>query len=91
MAKNTAKIKRGIVVSDKADKTIVVSVDRVKTHPIYKKQFAISKKYKADDPENSCKIGDEVEIISCRPISKDKKFRVLRSVSDRPSLDGRVE
>ena len=80
MAKSTAKIKIGSVVSDKMDKTVVVEVERVKTHPIYQKQFTVSKKYKADDQNNEYKVGDIVEIASCKPISKDKKFKVVRRV-----------
>jgi len=80
MAKSTAKLKTGKVISDNLDKTVIVVVNRVKTHPLYKKQFTISKKFKADDQENQYKIGDMVEIISCRPISRDKKFKVLRRV-----------
>ena len=60
------------------DKTVVVTVGSIKTHPIYKKQFGVSKKYKAHDPENEYKVGDKVEIISVSPISRDKKFKVLR-------------
>lgn len=74
------RTKKGIVVSDKMDKTVVVLVDRVKTHPLYKKKFTVSKKYKADDQENQYKLGDVVEIVSTKPISKDKKYKVLRKV-----------
>ena len=74
------RTKKGIVVSDKMDKTVVVLVDRVKTHPLYKKKFTVSKKYKADDRENQYKLGDIIEIVSTKPISKDKKYRVLRKV-----------
>ena len=74
------KIKRaftGTVVSDKMDKTIVVKVDRTKIHPKYKKRFTISKKYKVHDFENKFKTGDKVRFIECRPLSKDKRWRVL--------------
>jgi small subunit ribosomal protein S17 len=67
---------RGVVVSDKMDKTVVVSVSRFVKHPKYGKYYNISKKYKAHDPENKYKIGDKVEIIETKPISKDKKFKV---------------
>ena len=73
---NKGKIKKGIVVSDKADKTVVVLVTRFKEHPKYKKRYKISKRYKAHDEENKCKVGDEVTIQECKPISKDKKWRV---------------
>ena len=75
------RTKKGVVVSDKMDKTVVVSVDRVKEHPLYKKKYTVSKKYKADDPENQYKIGDIVEITGTRPISRDKKYKVLRKVA----------
>lgn len=80
MNSQVLRTKRGIVVSDKMDKTVVVSIDRVKAHPLYKKKYTVSKKYKADDRENQYKIGDVVEIVSTRPISKDKKYKVLRKI-----------
>ena len=69
---------KGVVVSDKMDKTVVVSISRFVKHPLYGKFYKISKKYKAHDEGNVCKVGDKVEIIETRPISKDKKFRVVR-------------
>jgi len=72
-----AKILKGIVVSDKMDKTVVVSVSRFVKHPLYGKFYKVSKKYKAHDEANSHKVGESVEIVSTRPISKDKKFRVI--------------
>ena len=81
-AKNTKEIKtgkrtlRGVVVSDKMDKTVVVSVSRFVKHPLYGKFYKISKKYKAHDENNKYKVGDKVEITEVRPISKDKKFKV---------------
>lgn len=68
----------GIVVSDKMDKTIVVSVEKVKIHPKYKKRYTISKKYKVHDEKNEHKAGNKVEFIECRPISKDKRWRVVK-------------
>lgn len=68
---------KGIVVSDKMDKTVVVLVDRYVMHPKYKKYVTISKKFKAHDEENKAKEGDTVVIEECRPISKDKSFKVL--------------
>jgi len=76
MEKNK-QILKGIVVSDKMDKTVIVSVARFVKHPKYGKYYKINKKYKAHDPEKKYKIGDKVEIISVRPISKDKKFQVI--------------
>lgn len=69
--------KEGIVVSDKMRKTVVVAVGSSKTHPKYKKGYHSTKRYKAHDEEEKYKVGDKVEIIPCRPISKDKKFIVL--------------
>lgn len=68
----------GIVVSDKMDKTVVVSVSRFVKHPKYGKFYKINKKYKAHDEENKYKVGDKVEITETRPISKDKRFRVIK-------------
>lgn len=67
----------GVVVSDKMDKTVVVSVSRFVKHPKYGKFYKINKKYKAHDEENKYKIGDKVEITETKPISKDKRFRVV--------------
>ena len=72
--KNNTKGKIGIVVSDKMDKTVVVKIDRLKMHPIYRKKYKVSKKYKAHDAENKFKIGDKVKIIEVKPISKEKKW-----------------
>lgn len=66
----------GTVTSDKMDKTVVVSVQRVSQHPLYGKVIKINKKYKAHDENNSAKQGDLVRIRECRPISKDKTFYV---------------
>ena len=70
-------ILRGVVVSDKMDKTIVVTVSRFVKHPLYGKFYKVSKKYKAHDEGNIHKIGDNVEIVETRPISKDKRFKVV--------------
>lgn len=67
----------GVVVSDKMDKTVVVSVSRFVKHPKYGKFYKINKKYKAHDEENKYKIKDKVQIIETRPISKDKRFKVI--------------
>lgn len=70
----------GLVVSDKMDKTVVVLVTSKKKHPIYGKYITFTKKYKAHDEKNDAHVGDTVEIIETRPLSKDKYFRVLRIV-----------
>ncbi len=69
---------KGVVVSDKMQKTVVVSVSRFVKHPLYGKFYKVSKKYKAHDEENKFKVGDNVEIIETRPISKDKRFKVVK-------------
>ena len=74
---NTSTTLSGVVVSDKMNKTIVVSVSRFVKHPKYGKFYKINKKYKAHDEENKYKIGDKVEIVETKPISKDKKFKVV--------------
>ena len=68
---------KGTVVSNKPNKTIVVSVQRTKMHPTYKKRYVVSKKYQVHDEKNQYKVGDEVTFIACRPISKNKHWRVL--------------
>ena len=67
----------GIVVSDKMTKTVVVKVDSRKRHPKYKKAYTVSKKYKAHDEKGEYHTGDRVVIESIRPMSKEKKFKVL--------------
>lgn len=69
--------KKGVVVSDKMDKTVVVAVGSFKTHPKYRKKYKVTKKYKAHDEDNKYKVGDVVEIVPCRPISKDKSYKVV--------------
>ena len=69
--------KTGQVVSDKNDKTVIVEVTDIKTHPIYVKKYRKTKRYKAHDEKNECKVGDRVTIVQCRPISKDKTWKVM--------------
>jgi len=76
------KILKGTVISDKMDKTVVVSVERVFQDPYYKKTIKRRKKYKAHDEDNKCQIGDMVEIIESSPISKTKRWRVLRILKE---------
>jgi len=78
--KNEKKIvrkKKGVVVSDKMDKTIVVEVTTLKSHPKYLKKYRSTKRYKVHDQENKYKTGDVVNFVLCRPISKDKKWKVV--------------
>lgn len=78
---------KGVVVSNKMDKTAVVRVDRLKNYPIYKKRFKVSKKYKIHDEQNILNPGDVVEFVETRPISKDKKW-VLDRVLEEAVLIG---
>ncbi len=71
----------GIVVSVKMNKTVVVLVERIVKHKTYLKQYRVSKKYKAHDEKNECQVDDKVIIEECRPLSKDKRWRVIKRVS----------
>ena len=74
------KTRVGVVVSDKMESSCVVRVERRLPHPIYKKVIRRYKKYMVDDPENKCKLGDQVRIMECRPISKMKCWRYMETV-----------
>ncbi len=71
---------KGLVVSNKMQKTIVVKVEKIKKHPRYKKIYKIHKKYKAHDEKEEFKVGDSVVIEECRPLSKDKRWRAIKKV-----------
>jgi len=71
------RLLQGVVVSDKADKTVVVKVERRFTHPVMKKTVRRTKNYQAHDAENRCKVGDNVTIEESRPISKSKRWVVV--------------
>ena len=71
-----AKTLTGIVTSDKRDKTITVTVTSRETHPIYKKQYTVNRKYQAHDPKNEAHLGDKVQISEIRPVSKTKAFQL---------------
>jgi small subunit ribosomal protein S17 len=71
----------GRVVSDKMDKTVVVSVERLRRHPIYKRVVRLSSKFKAHDQENSAKVGDTVRIEESRPLSREKRWTVVEIVA----------
>ncbi len=75
------RILEGVVVSDKADKTVVVKVERRFTHPVMKKTVRRSKKYHAHDEKNSAKLGDIVRIQECRPMSKLKSWELVETVN----------
>src|SRR5690242_20230937 len=71
------KTREGLVVSDKMQKTVVVAVERRVPHPVYGKMVTRTRKLKAHDEENSAKVGDTVRIVETRPLSKDKRWRVV--------------
>jgi len=70
------RVWQGMVISDKMDKTVVVRVERLVPHPVYKKYVRKHKKYKAHDPDNRCRVGDRVAIVETRPLSREKRWRV---------------
>ena len=72
------RVLQGEVVSDKADKTVIVRVERRVAHPTYKKIVKVSKRYAAHDAENAAKVGDIVKIVECRPYSKNKSWEILK-------------
>ncbi|MBN6187502.1 30S ribosomal protein S17 [Aneurinibacillus sp. BA2021] len=78
--RNARKVVLGRVVSDKMDKTVVVLVETYKKHPLYGKRVKYSKKFKAHDEQNTAKIGDLVKIMETRPLSKDKRWRLVEVV-----------
>ncbi|MGE4497798.1 MAG: 30S ribosomal protein S17 [Deferribacterales bacterium] len=78
--KAARKVRRGVVVSDKMDKTVVVKVENLRLHSRYHKFVKQSKKFKAHDEANECRIGDTVEISETRPLSKDKCWMVKRII-----------
>ena len=80
MERNLRKTMVGTVVSDKMDKTIVVAVETRVKHPIYKNTVKRTYKLKAHDEENSCKVGDTVKVMETRPLSKDKRWRLVEIV-----------
>ena len=78
--RKVVRYKIGTVVSDKMQKTIVVRVDRMAPHPIYRKPIRRSKKFKVHDEENKAKIGDKVKIAPTRPLSKEKRWRLVEII-----------
>jgi small subunit ribosomal protein S17 len=78
--KEKRKIRTGTVVSDKMDKTVVVLVESLRRHTLYKKVVRDISKFKVHDATNSCKVGDVVRIVETRPLSKDKRWRVVEVI-----------
>jgi small subunit ribosomal protein S17 len=83
------KVRVGLVMSDKTDKTVVVAVETRKVHPLYKKAIRVTKKYKAHDENNACTVGDKVKIVETRPISKEKRWRITEIISKREVAETR--
>jgi small subunit ribosomal protein S17 len=83
MDRSNRKTRIGLVVSDKADKTVTVRVERRFSHPLYGKQVAKTRKYHAHDEENQYRVGDTVRIVETRPLSKTKRWRVAELI-ERP-------
>ena len=79
-ARSARKVRKGVVVSDKMDKTVVVKVQNLKLHPRYRKFIKRSKSFKAHDENNECRMGDTVEIVETRPLSRDKRWRVTKII-----------
>jgi len=71
---------QGIIISDKMQKTLVVQVERIKEHPKYKRKYKFHKKYKAHVEGGEYQVGDKVVIEECKPISKEKKWKVIKKV-----------
>lgn len=82
-----SKVRIGQVVSDKMDKTVVVAVETLWRHPLYKKAIRRTKKYKVHDEGNVCKVGDRVKILETRPLSKEKRWRVIEIISKSKSVE----
>ena len=78
--RNRRKVRTGVVVSDKMDKTIVVAVERLMRQPLYGKTIKQTKKFKAHDENNECKVGDIVTIMETRPLSREKRWRLVKII-----------
>ena len=79
--KTKKRILKGVVVSDKMDKTIVVKLERFRMHSKYNKRYRTSTKYKAHDPKNAFHTGDKVEIEEMKPMSKEKRWKAIKKIS----------
>lgn len=79
MIRGKVKVRKGVVVKAKMQKTVVVKVERVFRHPVYNKVVRAAEKFKAHDELGTCKVGDQVEIMETRPLSRDKRWRVINN------------
>jgi small subunit ribosomal protein S17 len=95
MSLNTLGLRKertGLVVSDRMQKTVVVSIERTVVHPMYKKILRRRSKVKAHDESNECRVGDRVLIVECRPLSRDKRWRVSKVLEKgHAAVDGSKE
>jgi small subunit ribosomal protein S17 len=80
VARGNRKTRVGTVTSSKMDKTIVITITTLKQHPLYGRTMRQSTKFKAHDENNECGVGDTVEIMECRPLSKEKNWRLVRII-----------
>lgn len=78
------KVREGQVVSDKMDKTVVVAVETFGRHPVYKKMIRKVKRYKAHDADNKCRVGDRVKMVENRPLSREKRWRIVERIEKTP-------
>ena len=78
--RNLRKTRVGVVISDKMDKTVVVAVEQKVKHPLYTKYILRTKKFKVHDENNDCGVGDKIEVMETRPLSKDKNWRLLNII-----------
>jgi len=85
------KVRIGTVISDKMDKTVVVQVETLVRHPLYKKVIRRRAKFKAHDEENKCRVGDVVKIMETRPLSKEKRWRVVEIVQQKEKVEALPE
>jgi small subunit ribosomal protein S17 len=79
-ARASRKVRQGVVVSDRMQKTIVVGLETTVEHPLYKKRMRRTTRIKAHDEENTCRVGDRVEVMETRPVSRDKRWRLVRVI-----------
>ncbi len=80
MERNSRKVRVGKVVSNKMDKTVVVAVERTTPHPLFGKIMRQTRKFKVHDTNNECSVGDKIKIMETRPISKDKRWRLVEII-----------
>ena len=78
--RNLRKVRQGVVVSNKMDKTVVVAVERKVPHKLYNKSINTTTKFKAHDENNECRVGDKVLVMETRPLSKDKRWRLVEII-----------